>query len=105
MAFWHKHKKKGSADEVIAVMDEAILFSRDKWLFFHEKLKFKEGVDLKSIFAAFFVPAEIGLKARFPVLKNAPEGITALITAKGIQASGTHSTVEIEQALGVPLPD
>ena len=102
---WPFNSKKNRIDAVLAIMDTATEFASEKWLLFCETLKFGDGVSLTDRIAFFMVPAEQGLQNNFPALRKVPGGIIALIVAKGIQRSGTHTTSEIEQALGATLPD
>jgi hypothetical protein len=98
-------KKKSKADATLSVLDDAIRFATDRWLYFCEKLPFKEDVGLATRIAAFSVPFDEGAKNKFPPLRDAPDAVLLLIIAKGVQASGTHTRDEIEQALGFELPD
>ena len=99
-----RKQKQGKADDTLEIMDEAIRFSSEKWLFFNRSLQFNESVGLYERIMTFMVPATEGLKKNFNTLQTAPEPIYLIIIAKGIELSGTHSKEEIENALGVPLP-
>lgn len=102
--FFRKNKEGSSADEIIAVMDDAIQFAAEKWTYFTEALPFKDSVTLQDKIIGFVPPATEGLKNKFPALQDAPNPVYMLIIAKGVELSGTHSKEEIENALGVPLP-
>ena len=98
-------KKKSKADATLSVLDDAIRFATDRWLYFCEKLPFKEDVGLAERIAAFSVPFNEGAKNNFPPLREAPDAVLFLIVAKGVEASGTHTRAQIEEALGFQLPD
>ena len=97
-------RKKSRADAVIAIMDEAVASVADMWLHYTSTFVFKPGVSLHDQIMIFSVPVSEGLENRFPELRNAPPGVLLLIIAKGVERSGTHSTKQIEDALGVPFP-
>ena len=52
---------------------------------------------------AFLAPLQEGL-SQWQAFKEAPESIFFIIACKGVEKSGTHSTEEIEKAIGVALP-
>jgi len=97
--------KKSAADKAISVMDDAISASADRWKYFLNTLKFKEGVGLDEMIMMFAVPMTEGLRNNFPELKNSPDEALFLFIVKGVERSGTHSKKEIEQALGLELPE
>lgn len=99
-----KKTKKTKADEVIETMDNAIIFSAEKWKYYSEKLHFKDSVSLREKIFGFVPLATEGLKNNFSALQAAPDAVYMLIIAKGVELSGTHSKVEIESALGATLP-
>jgi hypothetical protein len=102
---WPFKKKPSSADAVIAVMPDAISLCSKQWLYYTSTLVFKDEVPLRDRILSFASPMTEGLKNTFAALgNNAPPAIFMLIIAKGIEKSGTHSTAEIEAALGVALP-
>ena len=70
-------KRKTKADAALAVMDQAIAFTADKWSYFTKALPFKEDVPLKDRITAFLVPATEGLKNNFPALRSAPDAISS----------------------------
>lgn len=97
-------KKKSNADAAIAVSDDAIQLSCDRWLAYNEQFKFKDSVALQEKIMMFSVPMSEGLKNTFPVLRNSPDAALFLFIAMGVEKSGTHTTQQIEEALGAPLP-
>ena len=99
-----KKKKKSKADAAIAVMDDAIQFASEKWTYFCSALPFKAEVGLAHRIASFLVPLSQGLRNNFEPLNDAPDPLLFLIAAKGVERSGTHTTKEIEEALGMQLP-
>ncbi|MDB5693559.1 MAG: hypothetical protein JWO81_2622 [Alphaproteobacteria bacterium] len=106
LSMWGFRKKPVSrADAAMAVMPDAIAFAAEKWLFFSERLVFKAEVPLADRIASFMVPAEQGIENKFPALRNAPGGLVVMIIAMGIVESGVHSRNEVEEALGVQLPE
>lgn len=102
---WPFQRKKSAADDVIEQMDELIGIAQRKWDQFCGLLPFKDDVPLKGRIAAFMVPFSEGARKNLPALRKAPEAVIFLIAAKGIERSGTHSRTEIEEALGIQLPN
>ena len=102
---WPFQKRKSDADRVIEIMDQAVSFACEKWLYFSQTLIFNQNVPLRDRIAAFLVPVSEGLKNKFEPLRRAPDPVILLIVAKGVEASRTHSRNEIENALGAPLPE
>lgn len=98
-------KKQPKADAALAVMDDAVEIAAEKWRFFCDKLPFRETVRLADRIASFSVPFNEGARANIAAFKDAPDTFLLLVVALGVERSGTHSRAEIEQALGVPLPD
>lgn len=102
---WPFKKKPSPADAAIAVMDDAIDFAADRWLHFCRARPMRADVPLVDRIGSFFVPFEDGLKANFPALAKAPGPLPLLIVAFGIKQSGTHTQAQIEQALGLQMPN
>ena len=102
---WPFRRPKSQAHKVIEIKEAAIAFSAEKWTYFCQVLKFKSEVPLRDQIQAFLVPLEEGLKNNFPVLRDSPSAITLLFAMKGIEKSGLHSRQEIEDALGIEIPD
>src|SRR5262245_53575890 len=102
---WPFQRKKSAADEVIEQMDELIGIAKRKWDESSTLLPFKDDVQLKDRIVAFMMPFSEGARKNVPALKKAPGAVILLIAAKGIERSGTHSREEIEEALGIQLPD
>ena len=99
-----RNKKPSQADEAMEVMDDAIQFAAEKWEYYVGVMNFADSVSLYEIIMTFMIPAEEGLKNNFAALQSAPEALSLVIIAMGVERSGTHSKEEIEEALGVPLP-
>lgn len=102
---FQQKKSASAANEVIEQMDELIGIAQRKWEQFCTLLPFKDDVQLRDRIAAFMVPFSEGARMNVPALKRAPEAVILLIAAKGIERSGIHSREEIEEALGVQLPN
>jgi len=98
-------KRQSKADATIAVLDQTIGVAADKWLYFCEKLPVRDGVDLVERITSFSVPFSEGARRNIPALKDAPDAVLFLIVAKGVERSGTHTRSQIEQALGIQLPN
>ena len=97
-------KKESAADKAIENLIPAIELASNQWLSFCQRMPFKEGVPLEDRVLAFLIPFTEGLRAKIPALKSSPDAFILLVVAKGVEASGTHSTAEIEQALKIRLP-
>ena len=102
---WRFKKAKSRADEAIEVLPTLIENAAGKWRDFDEAFKFKDGVSLANRIWLFMTPFSEGVREHVPAMKDAPDGLLLLIVAKGVEQSGTHSRAEIEEALGVSLPD
>jgi hypothetical protein len=98
-------RRRSKADAAVEAFRPAIQFASEKWAYYCEMLPFRADVPLADRINGFMMPFEEGLAANFPAFRNAPPGVALLIAAKGIELSGSHSRAEIEEALGVPLPD
>lgn len=98
-------KRKGPAEAAIEVMDDTIFIAAEKWLHFCRTIPFKQDVPLADRIAAFAFPFMEGARQNVPALREAPDAFLMLIVAKGVEKSGTHARAEIEEALGVTLPD
>ena len=96
--------KSSKSDDVIAILDDAIAVTAEKWLYYCNTLKIKSDVTLQEQIFMFLAPATEGLKNGFPALNDAPETIFLVIVAKAVVRSGTHTSQQVEQALGVQLP-
>jgi hypothetical protein len=97
-------KRKSKADAVIDVMDDAIAFASEKWLYFSQALAFKDHVTLKDKIAIFLTPAREGLNRNFPALNHAPDAVHMLIVVKGVEMSGTNTRAELEDTFGIEIP-
>lgn len=97
-------KSSSKADAALAIMDEVVEIAAIKWKQFIHTMPFKADVPLVDRIAAFQIPFEEGLFENRPEFRRGGSGFALLITAYGIEASGTHSRPEIEQALGLTMP-
>lgn len=77
----------------------------DKWLYFSKPFAFKYDFVLRDRIAAFSFPMFEILRKNVLPLRKSPDAILLIVVAKGIEKSGMHTRVEIEGALGAPLPD
>ncbi|VXC88260.1 hypothetical protein [Sphingomonas sp. AX6] len=89
-------------DRALEAMPQAIDVAAQKWLDF-QQLKFIDD-DLAQQVAFFLVPLEQGL-SKWEAFESAPDGFFLIIAVKAIEQSGTHSRRELENALGVRIPD
>jgi hypothetical protein len=101
---WPFSKREWPADRFLTLMPELIDRASEKWLYFCQTLKFKEGTPLVERITSFAIPAIDGMK-RIPELKDTPESMLLLVVALGIVRSGTHTKEEVENALGTELPE
>jgi hypothetical protein len=102
---WGFKKRKARADEAIEVLPALIDNAAGKWRDFYKTFKFKDDADLAKRIWLFMTPFSEGVRQHVPAMREAPDGLILLIVAKAVEQSGTHSRCEIEQALGMPLPD
>lgn len=95
-------RKKSPADQAIEALPQAIDVAAQKWLEF-QRLPFRDDVPLEMKIMAFLVPLQDGL-SKWDAFRQSPDAIFFIIACKGVEKSGTHSTEEIERAIGLPLP-
>lgn len=100
-----KAEAHSKADATIAVMDDAIRLAAERWTYFCDTLPFRKDVALVDRITAFMFPFMEGARKSLPALRDAPDAVLLVIVAKGIERSRTHSRTQIEEALGLPLPD
>jgi hypothetical protein len=105
MSVWPFNLHKSKADAAIEVLPALIENAAGKWREFYEVFKFKDGVGLDKQILLFTTPFSEGVREHVPAMKNAPDGLILLIVAKGVERSGTHSRAQIEEALGMTLPE
>lgn len=98
-------KKQSKADAALAVMDDAIGMAAEKWRYSCEKLPHRADLPLVDRIASFLIPFSEGARASIPAFKDAPDAVLLIMVAKGIERSGTHTRAQIEDALGIPLPN
>ena len=83
------------------VIEEAENKIAERWTVFSQ-LPFKDDVGLRVKVEAFIPPAMEGVIRPSPALVGLPTEIVMLIFANGILKAGTHSALEIQDALGIP---
>jgi hypothetical protein len=105
MPNWPFKRRKSKADEAIEVLPALIENAAGKWRDFYQTFQFKDGVGLDKKIWLFTTPFSEGVREHVPAMKDAPDGLILLIVAKGVEQSGTHTRAEIEEALGMPLPE
>lgn len=98
-------KRQSKADAAVAVLGDAIVLASERWQFVCDKVPYRADVELVDQISAFTVPFYEGARKTFPALRDAPDCLLLLVVAQGVERSGTHSRAEVEQALGVRLPD
>jgi hypothetical protein len=100
---WPFKTKKTKAELAIEWLPRAIQVATHKWLEF-EAQPFATSFSLTEKIAYFSVGLKKGL-GQWEAFKNAPPGLIALIAAKGVEQSGTHTKAEVEAALCIELPE
>jgi hypothetical protein len=82
-------------------LEDAIDFVCDRWRVF-QSLEFKAEVSLEEQTLSFIEPALEGLVKRHPEIGLLPTEVVMLIFANGIVRAGTHTALEVQDALGIP---
>ena len=95
---WPFSKSKLSAPSDIEI-EEVIGIIAEKWLTF-SSLPFHDNVSLEDRIIAFMHPALDGLVKAKPAFAFMPTEAMLLLFANGIAQSGTHTALEIQDALG-----
>ncbi len=98
---WPFSKKKSLADQLKEESLEAIDLIAEKWLSYRQ-LVFKAEVPLSKQIELFMEPAMQGLVNARPIFAKMPYEMLVLIFMNGIVQSGTHSALEVQDALGIP---
>lgn len=91
-------------DDPSKTIDDAILFTAQRWCAFSRALALPADLSLRDRIAMFARSLDQSLHGRFPALISAPEQVLLLIIAKGIEQSGLLARGEIERELGIILP-
>jgi hypothetical protein len=99
---WPFRRKQKHAEQVMAVLPDAIEIVAKKWGYFLNTLMFEEEIPLRERIIMFSDPVFDGLRTNLAALESAPDSLLRLIVVKGIERSGTHTSAEIEEALGLP---
>lgn len=99
--FWPLNKKKNTQLTLQQECLEASDMIREKWLVFSQ-LAFKEEVPLTDRNLMFMEPAMEGVLKAKPSLAALPTEVVMLVFANGIADAGTHSALEVQDALGIP---
>jgi hypothetical protein len=84
------------------VLDDLVARAKNKWVYFNDTLKFKEGVPLAARIEGFLVPFSEHVRNR-PGLEHAPDDLIRRVVAIGIADSGSHSLDETVTALGITV--
>ena len=100
---WPFKRKKSKADIAVEWMPRAIEVATQKWLEF-ESQPFASAMALDEKLHLFSVGLGKGLK-QWKAYENSPDSVMLLFAAKGAEHSKTHLRIEIETALGLPLPE
>jgi hypothetical protein len=100
---WPFKPKKSKADLAAEWLPRAVEVAKFKWIEFDAQ-PFASSFSLTQKIVFFSEGLEKGL-GQWEAFKSPPQGLMMLIAAKGIQASGTYSKEEIEQALCLELPE
>lgn len=101
---WPFRKKPSQAGDALAIIDEAIEFAAERWIFFSRSVAVTPAEGLRERIGRFARSLEPSLHARYPALAVASDAVMLLIVAKGVEQSGAISRGEIECALGILLP-
>lgn len=100
---WPFRKRQSAADLAIEWMPRAIEVAAQKWVEF-EAQPFSASMALDEKIYWFTQGLAAGLR-QWKAFKDGPDAIMLLIAAKGVERSRTHLRIEIETALGIPLPE
>ena len=105
-AMWpfNKPKKKSDADKFIEIKGKLIEMVVESWPSFYRDMPFNENVDLAAKVYSYLLTFRQGLKGTSFHQENAPDDVYFLVVLKGIEASGTHTKVELETEFKLKLP-
>tara|TARA_R100001129_G_scaffold68233_1_gene46532 strand:- start:122 stop:670 length:549 start_codon:yes stop_codon:yes gene_type:complete len=88
-------------EEELAVLKERLIDRAARtWSYFQERLTFSEQDSLEQQIAAFRIPFAQGVRADYPMFCEATDSEFDSMIAVGIERSGTHSIIEVCEALG-----
>jgi hypothetical protein len=100
MGFWRRIFGKDSPQsELSEAVAEAENDIRESWLFFLNKMKFKDDVLLADQLEAFTYPTKVLIENRHPAVAAAPAEVFRLILLNAVISSGSHSPAEINAAI------
>lgn len=99
---WPFAKRKSRADLAVEAMPRAIDIAAQKWVEF-EAQPFAREMELSEKLHFFTEGIGKGF-SQWKEFKGAPDGIFLLIAAKGVERSRTYLRLELETALGIPIP-
>lgn len=99
---WPFKPRKSNVDLAVEWMPRAIEVATLKWLEFVEQ-PFAQSMPLDEMLYIFTTGLTAGLR-EWKAFKSSPDALFLLIAAKGVERSRTHLRIEIEAALGLPLP-
>ena len=99
---WPFKKKQNSSEAAVEWMPRAIEVASQKWQEFDSQ-PFAAKMPLDEKIFRFSEGLGLGLK-QWSAFKASPDSLMLLIAAKGVEQSRTYLRIEIETALGFPLP-
>ena len=99
---WPFRGKRRHAECVMAVLPNAIEIAANRWVDSLNSSTSEEQIPLRERIIMFSVHMFEGLRTSLAALESAPESLLRLIVVKGIERSGTHTSAQIEEALGLP---
>ena len=91
------------ADRLDGLLPDLIDVAAEKWLEFSRTPAFHEPGPLKDKIAFFATPAMRGLRENIRELRDCSDSMLLHTIALGIVKSGTHTKVQVEEALGRKL--
>jgi len=101
-------KEKTETEKVLEIVSPAVMWCASSWTEFYQSMKADFGKEIKltsSLFSTVLENMSLRLKNDYPILDSKEgEVMIAVIVAKGIEVSGTHSKEEIEKVTGTPIP-
>jgi hypothetical protein len=106
-ALFTQKKEKTESEKVLEIFGPAVTWAASSWTVFHQSMTMISGVEIKldSLFPLALEKMSTRLKVDFPILDSKEgEVMIAVIVAKGIEISGTHSKEEVEKVTGTESP-
>ena len=99
--FKNRSQAKALDAELRAQMESATNNLGQKWLQFHEELKFKDDVPLSEIIEIFLSPAREFVLKKYPGFSNAPNSVIWMMVFSAVMKSETHSKDEVNEAVSI----